>query len=77
MKGIKFTPTAHLEFRKVIQMIQNQTPLPEKYRDHALVGEYVKMRECHIKPDLLLIYYINKKTKIVYLERIGSHSELF
>ncbi len=35
------------------------------------------MRECHVKPDTLLIYWVSEKTHTLYLERIGSHSELF
>lgn len=35
------------------------------------------MRECHLKPDVLLIYWVDEANKLLYLERIGSHSELF
>jgi mRNA interferase YafQ len=50
--------------------------LPESNRDHALRGNWAGYRECHVKPDLLLIY---RKTdqNILRLARIGSHSELF
>lgn len=50
--------------------------LPNKNRDHALSGEWAGYRECHIKPDLLLIY---SKTGEDTLRpaRLGSHSELF
>jgi mRNA interferase YafQ len=51
--------------------------LPEKYRDHSLGGDYDGMRECHVLPDVLLVYSIDEKCRILYLERIGSHSELF
>ena len=49
--------------------------LPSKFKDHKLLGKYASYRECHIFPDLLLIYkdYPDK----VILHRIGSHSELF
>lgn len=50
---------------------------PEKYRDHSLSGDYIGLRECHIKPDVLLVYWIDVENQILYLERIGSHSELF
>ena len=51
--------------------------LPEKNRDHSLSGNYVGKRECHIEPDWLLIYKINKDLNILYLIRLGSHSDLF
>jgi mRNA interferase YafQ len=65
------------EFEDVIKLIRGEKKLPEKYSDHSLVGNYNGMRECHIKPDILLIYWISEETSTLYLERIGSHSELF
>jgi mRNA interferase YafQ len=65
------------EFEAVIQHLLNETKLPESYRDHCLVGNYRGMRECHLRPDTLLIYWIDKEQQLLYLERIGSHSELF
>ncbi|MGK0304733.1 MAG: mRNA interferase YafQ [Gammaproteobacteria bacterium] len=49
--------------------------LPEKFKDHALIGDWVVSRECHIYPDTLLIYRIEFDTLI--LVRLGSHSALF
>lgn len=49
--------------------------LVEKYKDHQLVGQMKDYRECHIKPDLLLVYMIEDET--LKLVDIGSHSELF
>ena len=61
---------------KVLAALAGDVPLPEAYRDHALVGAWRGFRECHIKPDLLLIY--NKPdAEILNLARLGSHSELF
>lgn len=51
-------------------------PLDAKYRDHDLSGEWAGYRECHIKPDLLLIYR-KSNTDAIRLARLGSHSELF
>lgn len=65
------------EFDKIIEILRNKNKLPEKYVDHALAGQYKKMRECHLKPDVLLIYFISENSQTLYLERIGSHSELF
>jgi mRNA interferase YafQ len=50
--------------------------LPSANRDHSLSGDWVGYRECHIKPDLLLIYKKQGKDSI-RLARFGSHSELF
>jgi mRNA interferase YafQ len=48
----------------------------EKHRDHGLSGEWIDHRECHLKPDLLLIYR-KPDAEILQLVRLGSHSELF
>lgn len=52
-------------------------PLPEKNRDHALSGNWVGHRECHVLPDWLLIYRIDDDVLVLTLSRIGSHSDLF
>lgn len=67
------------EFQKVISMLAQQQPLPEKYKDHALIGtkDYKDIRECHIKPDWLLVYRICKDRLVLTLIRTGSHSDLF
>jgi mRNA interferase YafQ len=51
-------------------------PLEEKHRDHGLGGNWKGNRECHLKPDLLLIYKLPDE-KTLRLVRMGSHSELF
>jgi mRNA interferase YafQ len=60
----------------VLAMLLADQVLPQRYRDHALIGEYQDCRECHIKPDLLLIYR-KVGTGILELTRLGSHSDLF
>ncbi len=65
------------EFKKVLQDLQNGKPLDEKFLDHPLQGEYKGCRECHLKPDLLLIYEIHDNILELLLLRIGSHSDLF
>jgi mRNA interferase YafQ len=50
--------------------------LPAQYRDHDLSGDWAGYRECHIKPDLLLIYR-KSDSHTLRLARLGSHSELF
>ena len=51
--------------------------LPEKNRDHALSGNWVGHRECHVLPDWLLIYRIEDDVLVLTLSRTGSHSDLF
>ena len=62
---------------KVIELLANQKPLPEKNRDHQLSGDYAGCRECHITPDWLLIYEVADEELILYLTRTGSHTDLF
>lgn len=58
----------------VSKLITNQS-LPRKYKVHKLIGSYIRMYECHIKPDVLLIFDLQPNELV--LVRIGSHSELF
>ena len=62
---------------EVIEMLANGQVLPEKYKDHSLIGNYADCRECHIEPDWLLIYKISNNELILYLTRTGTHSDLF
>ena len=61
----------------VIDTLRQGKILNEKYKDHALTGDYVGFRECHIKPDWLLIYLIEKEVLTLTLVDTGSHSDLF
>ncbi len=61
----------------VIDILCTTQSLPEKYRDHALTGNYKNYRECHIEPDWLLIYKIENSTLTLVLFRTGTHSDLF
>ena len=61
----------------VLQMLCAEKQLSERYRDHALVGDYIGFRECHIMPDWLLVYAIDKGKLILTASRTGSHSDLF
>ena len=60
----------------VLRFLLADVPLPERYNDHGLTGNWIGFRECHIKPDLLLIYE-KVGADILMLVRLGSHSELF
>ena len=59
----------------VIELLAEGARLPTKYRDHNLTGNWQGCRECHVEPDWLLIYEINDNS--LFLERTGSHSDLF
>jgi mRNA interferase YafQ len=61
--------------RAVLEALVKDQPLASRHRDHALTGEWKDFRDCHIKPDLVLIY---RKPDPVTLQlvRLGSHSEL-
>jgi mRNA interferase YafQ len=63
------------EFIAVVAVLANDRPLEERYRDHMLAGEWKDHRECHVKPDLLLIYR-KPDADTLQLVRLGSHSEL-
>lgn len=67
------------QLQKVITLLAEQQPLPQQYRDHALTDskEYKGVRECHIKPDWLLIYKVLQEKLILLFIRTGSHSDLF
>jgi len=60
----------------VVSLLAEDKALPQKNRDHGLAGEWRDHRECHLKPDLLLIYR-KPDPGVLQLIRLGSHSELF
>ena len=60
----------------ILQLLAADTALPLRNRDHGLTGNWVENRECHVKPDLLLIYR-KPDDEVLQLVRLGSHSELF
>lgn len=59
----------------LIDCLAEQKPLPIRYNDHTLTGNYSTHRECHVEPDWLLIYKATEKELI--LVRTGTHSDLF
>ena len=65
------------DFLEIVDLLARDISLPQKNCDHALTGEWKGFRECHIKPDWLLIYEKPKGQLILVLARTGSHSELF
>jgi addiction module toxin, relE/stbE family len=63
--------------KDIIWQLANNEELASKYKDHALIGSYKGFRECHIKPDLLLIYKKQNEILLLTCVEIGSHGELF
>lgn len=64
-----------VEVGHVIKLLQLGETLPDKYVDHLLSGSWQGYRDCHVKPDLVLIYKVDNNS--LKLARIGTHSELF
>lgn len=78
-KRVKATPRhkdSETLLPEIATLLADDRPLAEKHRDHALGGNWKDHRECHLKPDLLLIYKL-PNDEILRLVRMGSHSELF
>ena len=63
------------DLRAVIASLAADEPLAERLCDHALSGEWIGCRDCHVKPDLVMIYE-KPDTETLRLIRLGSHSEL-
>ena len=61
----------------IIRTLSRGESLPEQNKDHALTGDWVGHRECHIQPDWLLIYRIEDDVLVLTLARTGTHSNLF
>ena len=62
---------------EVLNLLVEEQILPQKYLDHALTGNHSGHRECHITPDWLLVYKIEKDILVLSLTRTGTHSDLF
>ena len=74
-KNYKHNQAVKEELDTVLKYLLAGKKLPEKYSDHSLTGPFVRYRECHVRPDVLLVYRTDEK--YLYLARIGSHSKLF
>ncbi|KTD19509.1 type II toxin-antitoxin system YafQ family toxin [Legionella israelensis] len=75
LKG-RYRDILESELKTILVPLINDEALDIRYRDHDLSGNWAGYRECHIKPDLLLIYR-KLDGDILKLARLGSHSELF
>lgn len=71
----KSDPKLDEKLTPVLEMLANDAVLPTRLSDHSLSGDWRGFRDCHIKPDLVLIYA--KEDGMLSLARLGSHSELF
>ena len=65
------------ELDAIVERLASGQTLPEKNRDHALTGDYIGFRECHIRPDWLLVYRVDGEDLILFLFRTGTHTDLF
>ncbi len=65
------------KLNEVIDLLANEKLLPDNFKDHQLIGNYIGCRECHITPDWILIYEIYNKELVLFLTRTGTHSDLF
>lgn len=63
------------KLRAVILLLLDETPLPPRYKDHPLHGDWQHYRDCHVEPDWLLLYKIAGND--LYLVRTGTHADLF
>ena len=64
-------------FMPVLNVLANDGLLDYSYRDHALTGNWKGFRECHLAFDLMLVYRYDDVNNVLWLERLGSHSEVF
>ncbi|HYI48717.1 MAG TPA: type II toxin-antitoxin system YafQ family toxin [Allosphingosinicella sp.] len=72
----KTDPQLDDDLLPVLEVLAADTALPDRLRDHALTGEWKGFRDCHVRPNLVLIYEKIGKD-VLSLARLGSHSELF
>ena len=61
----------------VLDLLAEGKPLPAKFRNHLLTGDYKGFWECHISPDWLLLYQKDTEIRIISLYRTGSHADIF
>ena len=65
------------KINEVVHLLERGLALPPKMKDHSLVGNFAGHRECHVSPDLLLIYKIVDEILILELVDSGSHADIF
>ena len=77
MKRMKKRGRDMRKLDEIVNMLQSGEPLPWEFRDHALSGDYIGFRECHIQSDWLLLYYIDEEQIVLVCSRTGTHSDIF
>jgi len=77
MKRIKKRNKDISKLNEAVRLLLSGREMPSKYEDHALTGNWSGYRDCHIEPDWILIYRIDKSELILTATRTGSHSDLF
>lgn len=65
------------DLNEVLGLLVHKKSLKQNHVDHPLGGNWKDSRECHVNPDVLLIYRVDEEQNKLFLERLGSHSELF
>jgi mRNA interferase YafQ len=65
------------KLKLVMHKLADEETIKAGYKDHMLIGDYKDRRECHIEPDWLLIYKLDKKGRTITFERTGTHADLF
>ena len=76
LKRYKNQPKKLNALKEVLEMLENEQPIPAEYKPHMLWGQYKGCMECHIQGDFLLIWF-DEERDIIELVRLGTHSELF
>ena len=76
LKRYRSQPKKLDALKEVLEMLQNEQPIPAEYKPHMLLGQYKGCMECHIQGDFLLIWF-DEERDIIELVRLGTHSELF
>lgn len=76
-KKLQYNKQFRKAFDEVIPLLMHGSPLPKKYNDHELKWKYTWLRDCHILPDVVLIYQYIDNELILSLVRIWQHNNLF
>ncbi len=77
LKLYRYDENFLVDLEKILDVLAKGEKLPDKNYNHRLVGEFKDCFECHVNPDVLLIYKIEKSELVILLLRIGSHLSLF
>lgn len=74
-KSARYRAILETSLLDAVKLLATDVPLPASYRDHSLINDWKDHRDCHIKPDLVLIYR-KPDSKTLELVRLGSHNQL-